>query len=183
MHHTLNFCLEQPGRNVKSSSLNYIDVNQFFVYLLVNCCSEGEVGGPLPWYNESVLRSYCLLYILWLPTQETCWCESSPNKEGLLDSYRCTFWWYHVGCPCLWLAAAGWWFGEPAARVSLSFSQHPSTTPIYSCGQDRENLEQQSKCDPLIFSPGFLQDGTESFWLRFSFNFLFQNRNKTCLPY
>ena len=72
------------------------------------------------------------------------------KKEGLLDSYRCTFWWYHVGCPCLWLVA-GWWFGEPAARVSLSFSQDPSTTPIYSCGQDREIWSSKVNETSLFF--------------------------------
>ena len=147
----------RPDRKKFKGSLNYIDLIQFFVYLLKWRRSWRMSTS----YNESVLRSYSLLYILWLPLYSgdlLMWVV--PNKEGLLDSYRCTFWWYHVGCPCLWLVA-GWWFGEPAARVSLSFSQHPSTTPIYSCDQDRENLEEQSKCDP-IFCPGFLHGGTES---------------------
>ena len=65
-------------------------------------------------------------------------------------------------------------------RVSLSFSQHPSTTPSCSCGQDRENLEHQRKCDPPIFFSWFLSGWHWKLLVSFQYLF-FSSRTETKL--
>ena len=80
---TLNFCLDQLGRNIKSSSLNYIDVSHFFVYLLVNCCSEGPNVSTTPIMAMGCWQ--CLhLSVVQLKGKH---CRKPHHHNGVVDTF------------------------------------------------------------------------------------------------